>query len=159
MTRTLALAAQPASSGHAPTLMSNSRVHAGVPSSLMRAPLAEPVINTAGWGEPSSGSVAAIGSTVEEPLETAARHDDPPAQAQRRKLPAGHELVGVCPRNAEGRCGLGHGQDEPVVTMHEVTWKNGASDEAVANDWRLKGPDATQVGASAGGRAERAPGV
>src|SRR5687767_15521083 len=55
------------------------------------------------------------------------------------------------PGDAEGGGGLGHAQDEPVVTMHVVTSQNEASDEAVANDWRSRGPDATQIG-RVGGR-------
>jgi hypothetical protein len=33
-------------------------------------------------GQLGSGRVAAIGVAVEEPLQAAARHDDPPAEAQ-----------------------------------------------------------------------------
>jgi hypothetical protein len=110
----------------------------------MRARLAEALTDTVRPVKLGSGRVAAICVALEEPFEASARHDDATAEAQCRKLPAGHEVVSVCSRDAEGRGGLGHGQNEPVVTLHQFTSEKGASDEAVPDDWRLKGRNATQ---------------
>ena len=70
--------------------------------------------------------MAAIDLAVEKPLQPPPGDNDPPAETQRRKLPPGHELVRMGPRDPQGRRSLGHGQDETLVRVHEVTSENGA---------------------------------
>ena len=41
--------------------------------------------------------MAAVGVAVEETLQAAPRHDDPPAEPEGRKLAPGDELIGVRP--------------------------------------------------------------
>jgi hypothetical protein len=82
MARTLVFAAQPASSEQASRLTSRRTVHAVGPTLWIRARLSARRTTTDGLGQLSSGRVAAIGVTVEEPLQAAARNDDPPAEAQ-----------------------------------------------------------------------------
>jgi len=83
----------------------------------MRARLAA-AVTKAVRGTLNSGRMGAVSVAVEETLQAAARHDDPPAKPQRRELPPGDELVGVRSRDAEGSGGLGHGEDETVVITH-----------------------------------------
>jgi hypothetical protein len=82
MVRTLVFAAQPASSGRASRLTSRRTVHAVVPTLWIRAGLSAPRTTTDGLGQLGSGRVAAIGVAIEVPLQAAARHDNPPAEAQ-----------------------------------------------------------------------------
>lgn len=91
----------------------------------MRARLAEAPTGMADLEAPGSSCVAAIGVAVEEPLEAPARDDDAPAEAQGRKLPAGDEFVCMRSRDPEGHGRLGHGKDQPVVTLHSFTSENG----------------------------------
>lgn len=50
-----------------------------------------------------------------EVLEGADGDDDPVAEAERRKLPTGHEFVRQAARDSEPRCGLRHAQREAVL--------------------------------------------
>ena len=92
----------------------------------MRGRPAAPVIKAA-RGALGSGGMGAVSVAVEEPLQAAAWHDDPPAETQRRKIPPGDELVGVRSRDPKRRSSLGHGEDEAVVVTHAVTSKDGGA--------------------------------
>jgi hypothetical protein len=96
--------------------------------------------------------MGAVSVAVEETLQAAARHDDPPAEPQGREIPPSDELVGVRSRDPEGRSGLGHGEDETVVVTHAVTSKDGPQTRPVERGLADKraGRDGAAIGQRAG---------